>query len=192
MSVICSGKACRIFTELGDPLGAFLFVWDQRQTRRGALRRHFLNTGHISSGLAVPGLGGAPEDPLSASPPLPTPPAPPGAKNGLACLRTLGPLVCTVLPASTPQPEGTSCSLSWGNPVTGPSGAESPAGLTHRWWRGGGLCCLPLGTEAAGALPLWPSPLRRVPAGPRGRPTASAEEKPPPHPPSSSEPREAR
>lgn len=31
VSVICSGKACRIFTELCDPLGAFLFVCDQRQ-----------------------------------------------------------------------------------------------------------------------------------------------------------------
>lgn len=32
VSVICSGKACRIFTELCDPLGAFFFVCDQRQS----------------------------------------------------------------------------------------------------------------------------------------------------------------
>lgn len=144
--------------------------------------------------------GGASVGPSLCFPgPLSTPPAPPGAKNGLACLRTPGPLVCTVLPVGALQglqPEGPSCSLSWGNPVTGRWGAESPAGLTLRWGLGGGLCCLPLGTEAARALPLWPSPHRRVRAGPRGRPTASAEEpglgsgrSPPP---SSSEPREAR
>lgn len=88
VSVICSGKACRIFTELCDPVGHSLCVCDHRQNGIGTREVAFSGYQTLFSGAVVPGAWRAH---VPAAPSVRTVPSRPLAQPAAPEARTVCP-----------------------------------------------------------------------------------------------------
>lgn len=183
VSVICSGKACRIFTELCDPVGHALCVCDQRPSGTGHGKWHFLGIRHFFSGSAVPGAWRAhlPAASVRQDCPLP-PPHPacsPGAEDSLSedgpdtgCAPVWGTVTRTGprgLHAVTrwPQQTGTEKAQDWPPPpptCSPPQGGAFPpaprGARPPRWGQQGTRAASPGHWWGAGCCPMRARALR--------------------------------